>query len=686
TCVVLVTGGVACWLVADVGFLLADGGGAERWLDAGWMAALLLLAAATGSRSPEPTADPEPFEVRMWAVMIPLLVPGLFELQGFLAGEDPNPIPALTATAVLIVLVAIRGHRLTTDLRATRRVVESRERHFQTLAVNAADAVVVLDAEGHILEGASQLARLLSYDETMVEGASALDRRALVDEPAVRALLERALVSPGVVSEDELRIRHGNGETRWLAARVLNRLDDPDVCGIVVNLQDISDRKRMEEQLAHQAFHDPLTGLANRALVIDRIEHSLQRGSRTGTDPAVIYLDVDGFKTVNDRLGHEAGDSLLRQIADRLVATVRAEDTVARLGGDEFAILVEENHAQADEARTTAERILQAMGIPLQIEDELIAVSASIGVAVANPRSTTTSLLRDADVAMYRAKASGKAQVVVYDLDMGTEAGETLQIEADLARAVERGELELFYQPVVDLANERVVGFEALLRWWHPRLGLVLPDRFIPVAEKTGLIVPIGRWVLETACATAARWQQSDPNGTMTMAINVSARQFASDDIVDDVARALSSSGLDPQRLVLELTETALVADPEQTAQRLHHLHDLGAKLAIDDFGTGFSSLSYLRQFPVDILKIDRSFIETITDDTPLPPIVRGLLDLGHTLDLEIVAEGIELDVQRTGLRDQSCGLGQGFLFSRPLPAADAERLLDQPLLDETPP
>jgi EAL domain-containing protein (putative c-di-GMP-specific phosphodiesterase class I) len=250
---------------------------------------------------------------------------------------------------------------------------------------------------------------------------------------------------------------------------------------------------------------------------------------------------------------------------------------------------------------------------------------------------------------------------------------------------VERGELELFYQPVVDLTDGRVVGFEALLRWWHPRLGLVMPDRFIPMAESTGLIVPIGRWVLDTACATAAQWQEGNPAAPMTMAVNVSARQLASDDIIHDVSDALSSSGLDPARLVLEMTESALVADPDATAQRLRVLKSLGPSIAIDDFGIGFSSLSYLRQFPVDILKIDRSFVETITEDGALPPIVRGLLDLGHTLNMEIVAEGIELDVQRTWLRDQNCGLGQGYLFSRPLPAEDARRFLDQPLRSDQP-
>jgi diguanylate cyclase (GGDEF)-like protein len=454
-------------------------------------------------------------------------------------------------------------------------------------------------------------------------------------------------------------------------------LDDPVVEGIVANVQDVTDRKRAEDELRHQAFHDGLTGLANRGLLVDRIEQAVRRAGRRGVDPAVIYLDLDGFKGVNDRYGHDGGDQLLRAVGQRLTATVRSEDTVARLGGDEFAVLIDENHEEAAEATTTAERILQALTAPVEVAGHEVRISASLGVAAGSVGCTADELLRNADLAMYQAKGAGKGRVVVYDEAMGSEAGEMVLLEADLARALADEQMEVHYQPVVELASERVVGFEALLRWQHPRLGRIAPDRFIPIAEANGLIVEIGRWVLETACATAARWQGPGDDGPdVTMAVNLSARQVASDGIVDDVRRALAGSGLAPSALVLEMTETALVEDPVSAASRLQALSDLGVRIAIDDFGTGYSSLAYLRQFPIDILKIDRSFVDTITEPGDLPPIVRGLLDLGHTLDLEIVAEGIERGTQRDGLRRESCDLGQGFLFSAAVPAEEAERLL----------
>jgi len=386
---------------------------------------------------------------------------------------------------------------------------------------------------------------------------------------------------------------------------------------------------------------------------------------------------VDGFRSVNDRFGHDAGDEVLREIARRLRDTVRSGDTVGRLGGDEFAVLIEDNHAYADEARTTAERILQALSIPVELHGQLFVASASIGVAVGDATAGADDLLRNADIAMHRAKAAGRARVVVYDPDMGTAAGEALRLEADLAAAVDEEQFVVMYQPVVELARGHIVGFEALVRWRHPDLGLLGPDRFIPLAEETGLIVPLGRWVLGTACDAAVRWRDRGPDGVpLTMAVNLSARQLASDGIVADVRTALDRAGLDAGCLVLEMTETSLVADPTEAARRLRRLHDLGVRLAVDDFGTGYSSLSYLRQFPVDILKIDRSFVETITDRDAVPPIVRGLIDLGRTLDLEIVAEGIEREEQREGLRHRGCDLGQGYLFARPLPEPEVEELL----------
>ncbi|QYG93112.1 EAL domain-containing protein [Iamia sp. SCSIO 61187] len=535
----------------------------------------------------------------------------------------------------------------------------------------------MLDAEGRVVESSGNLVRLTGREADDVLGEPVTVALSCTDHDALETYVGTVHRRPGSVSEHEVEIRNTDGETRWLATRMVNLLDDPAVAGIVVNLQDVTERRRAQDELAHQAFHDGLTGLANHGLFGDRIEHALRRSARTGAAAAVLYLDIDGFKSVNDRFGHDAGNHVIQEVADRLRGTVRAADTVARLGGDEFAVLIDENHLHADEARTTAERILQALSIPVEVDGQLIAISASIGLAVGDATCTAAALLRNADIAMYQAKAGGKARTVVYDEQMGAAASDALRIEADLVGVIERGELELHYQPVLQLETRRLTGFEALVRWRHPELGLLGPDRFVPLSEDTGQIVPIGRWVLDTACTAATRWHDAgDGPPPLTMAVNLSAVQLATDQIVDDVRAALERSGLDPSLLVLEMTETSLITDPVAAATRLRALHDLGVRLAIDDFGTGYSSLSYLRQFPIDILKIDRSFVDTITDGDDIPPIVRGLLDLGRTLDLEIIAEGIENAAQHEGLRREDCEMGQGFLFARPMPAADVDRLL----------
>jgi predicted signal transduction protein with EAL and GGDEF domain len=351
---------------------------------------------------------------------------------------------------------------------------------------------------------------------------------------------------------------------------------------------------------------------------------------------------------------------------------------VARLGGDEFAILVE-NPNPIDEATTVADRVLQALTAPFEISGTRITMSASIGIAASDGDCTADELVRNADIAMYRAKINGKAQWMTYDPLMHAAAMERLQLEKDLEDALEGNQFQLVYQPVVRLETQEIVGFEALLRWHHPTLGLIMPERFIPIVEECGAIVPIGQWVLGTACVVSARWQREHPHDpALTMAVNVSARQLADDDLAEQVAGAIANAMLDPTTLVLEMTETALIHDAAVAARRLHELRRLGVRLAIDDFGTGYSSLSYLRQFPVDILKIDRSFINTITDRTKIPAIVRGLLDLGRTLELETVAEGVEDDIQLDGLRDENCDLAQGYLFARPLDAIDAEALVAQ--------
>jgi diguanylate cyclase (GGDEF)-like protein len=450
-------------------------------------------------------------------------------------------------------------------------------------------------------------------------------------------------------------------------ARVVNLLDEPAVAGLVMNLQDITDRKAVEEQLTHQALHDALTGLANRSLLRDRIDLALKRSQRSGCYPAVLYLDLDGFKSVNDTLGHDAGDRMLVEVASRLNGAIRAGDTVSRLGGDEFAILIEQSNLDIHEASTTADRVLQVLGVPVEIEGQLIGVSVSIGIALADESSTPTSLLRDADIAMYQAKSSGAGRWIDYHPAMRADALERFELTRDLHGALEADQFRLLYQPVVELRTGRTVGVEALLRWHHPTRGVIGPDIFIPIAEANGQIVAIGEWVLHEACRAAATWQPPAPGPRLSLAVNLSGRQLASDRFVDSVSAALDTSGLPPSALVLEITETTLISDPPAVAERLHALRRLGVRLAIDDFGTGYSSLSYLRQFPIDILKIDKSFIDTINEMDTAPAIVRGLLDLGQTLQLEVIAEGVEEHHQRLWLEDEDCRLGQGFLFAKPM-------------------
>ncbi len=434
--------------------------------------------------------------------------------------------------------------------------------------------------------------------------------------------------------------------------------------------------RRTEADLATLAFSDVLTELANRALFTDRLEQALHRTARSGGEVAVVFLDLDGFKAVNDSLGHAAGDQLIREVGRLLQSAVRAEDTLARLGGDEFAILVERSPG-GQEATRIAERILAALAAPVDLGGQRVTVSASIGIATGDVAATASSLLRDADNAMYRAKGAGAGRYVVFNPQMRSAAAERRQLETDLGAALAGGQFRLVYQPVVDLGSERVTGFEALLRWDHPVLGVVLPERFLPVAEEIGLVPDISRWVLAESCAAAAAWRRDHPGAAdLSMAVNVSPSQLGSPGLLADVRTALASSGLPPEALVLELTESVLVRDPVLAAERLHELRGLGVKVALDDFGTGYSSLSHLRQFAVDILKIDRSFVSSIDNAETMPAILRGLIDLGHTLDLEIVAEGIEQERERIHLRDGRVALAQGYLFAAPLEHTDAELLL----------
>jgi diguanylate cyclase (GGDEF)-like protein/PAS domain S-box-containing protein len=684
----LLTGGVVLWLVSDFLFMiLVPGGTVGVLLDVGWMVGAVLLAAGCsydmehkGSASEGATQRHVVGKARLSLAIAPLLVPATIECIAFLDGYDANPVPLVIATAAFAGLIALRALRLLRLRDQAQSDLELSERLFRALVANSSDAVLLLDANGVVTNEAPNLATLLGHKGVSTVGHRALDFVSDRDSESLK-LFDEAVLSPGVMLSGEARSGRPDGSEIWLSIRAVNMLDDDAVRAIVVTVHDITDRKLAEEELIHQAFHDSLTGLANRALFRDRVEHALSRRSRSGMDPAVIYFDLDSFKNVNDGLGHEAGDALLREVAARLLGVVRSGDTVARLGGDEFAVLVEESQHVQIEAEAIAERALQSLAAPLSVGGQEVTITASLGIAHADDESTAVSLLRDADVAMYQAKTSGKACWTVYEPTMRASAVERLQLENDLNHVVDKDQLRLVYQPVVELETNRIVGFEALVRWEHPSLGTVMPDKFIPIAEENGTIIAIGQWVLQTACLTAAGWGRRYP-AKLSMAVNLSARQLAAPEVLDHVRTALRDAELDASTLVLEMTETALVQDPVQAAARLHQLRALGVRLAIDDFGTGYSSLSYLRQFPVDILKIDRTFINTITDGEKVPAIVRGLLDLGRTLQLETVAEGIESDAQLDQLRDEQCELGQGFLFARPLLREDAELLLDSVAFD----
>jgi diguanylate cyclase (GGDEF)-like protein len=436
------------------------------------------------------------------------------------------------------------------------------------------------------------------------------------------------------------------------------------------------DLLRTQGTLSHQSLHDALTGLPNRALVIDRAEQMLARARRSRMPMAALYVDIDGFKQVNDRFGHAAGDELLRVVSGRLLGMVREADTVGRLGGDEFVVLLENSSLDVG-PELVAERMCDVLAQPVELtgaDGRTLSVSSSIGIALGQ-RDSADELFRDADFALYEAKGAGKNRWVAFESRMRTAAQDRLELEMDLKEALDADQFFLVYQPTFDLQTEEMTGVEALIRWEHPVRGIIAPDAFIPLAEETGLIVPIGRWVLRTACEQGARWQRH--GRSLGIAVNLSGRQLDEDDVVQDVAEALEAAGLDPLALTLEITETALMRDADAAAGTLGALKALGVRLAVDDFGTGYSSLAYLRQFPVDALKIDRSFISGIAASGDSKALIHTLVQLGKTLGLETVGEGIEEQVQLRNLQDEDCDSGQGFLFARPLDTDAIEGLLD---------
>ncbi len=577
----------------------------------------------------------------------------------------------LTGLIVARQIIALRDNARLLAKQAKRR----NELRFSSLVQNSSDVIIITDIDMTMTFISSAVERVLGYRAAALVGTNLRDLLHEDDLQEATTFFAEALACPGITMPGEWRVKHHDGYWVYVESIGNNLISDANVQGIVINTRNVTERKILEEQLIHQAFHDPLTGLANRALFRDRVEHALMRVQRDRQPITVMFLDLDNFKTINDSMGHTEGDYLLTTIANRLRNCLRAGDTSARLGGDEFAILLEDC-ADPGEAIAIAEKIIGVVESPVPLQGKEVFVGISIGISVSSTHESDVDvLLRNADTAMYRAKSRGKGRYELFEPSMHEAVLNRLEIEAALRQALERQEFTLHYQPIVEFKTGHIIGIEALIRWRHETRGMISPETFIPLAEETGLIVPIGKWVLEKACIQGKNWHDILPN-TLTVTVNLSGRQLLEPNFAETVAEALQKSGLPPERLVLEITESMMMYDTETMLNKLNELKAMKVQLAIDDFGIGYSSLSYLQRFPVDILKIDRSFVEAMSKGTDEAALVQAIISLGQTLRLKIVAEGIETLEQMDILQALGCELGQGFHFSKPITPQQLENVL----------
>ena len=605
---------------------------------------------------------------------------------GWMAVMDRRPIADVALVESIVRLFALRAgaeldrrraegvrRRAHDDLEArvverTRELRLSEEKFSKAFRSSPHPMAIVVAGSGRVMEANDAFLFWTGYRQDEVVGRTALELNLWVD-PEERARMLARLRAEGQVRNFELEYRRKDGERRlaMLAAELLDIRGEECILAVV---HDVT-----------SAFHDELTGLPNRALFLDRLGRTLERGRRRGEHTfAVLFLDVDRFKTVNDSLGHTAGDRLLGAIGRTLSITVRPHDTVARLGGDEFAILVEEL-SDAGEATRVAERLLHALALPLDLNGQQVFPTASIGIALSSTGYTSPEdVVRDADTAMYRAKARGKARYEVFDQAMHAHAVSQLRLETELRQAIERQEFRVEYQPIVALEDGRIVGLEALVRWHHPTRGIVYPAEFLQTAEETGLIVPLGWWVVREACRQVAEWQTRFTHDLpWVVAVNLSSRQFSQPNMVEEIEALLRETGVNPAHLMLEITEHVLMESSDVVTERLARLRDLRIKLSLDDFGTGYSSLSYLHRFPIHTLKIDRSFVGQMGAAGQNVEIVRSIVTLAHNLSKDVIAEGVETQEQLARLRELGCDYVQGFLVSPTIDAPAAAAWLAGP-------
>ncbi|MDT9692820.1 aminotransferase class I/II-fold pyridoxal phosphate-dependent enzyme [Streptomyces sp. P9(2023)] len=549
------------------------------------------------------------------------------------------------------------------------------EAYFRTLVHNTSDVILIVDDDDSVRYASPSAESMFGH--SLLPGTPLTDLLAPGDAAGALRILGDVRSRDDVDARDDWKLRRGEATDLHVEVRCSNLRNEQTVHGLVLTLRDVTEQRKLERELTHRAFHDSLTGLPNRVLLLERIERALLRGRRESTLTCMLFVDLDDFKVVNDTMGHSVGDELLVAVARRLTSVLRLSDTAARLGGDEFAVLIEGAKEPGD-AEALAAQIVHTLSQPFHLTDGAVSVSTSVGVATVLDSAHAEELLGHADLALYAAKAAGKKRWRRFRPELHSRLVARHELQEGMDTAIADHAFALRYQPIMEVVGGAVAGFEALIRWPHARRGMVPPDHFITLAEESGHIMPLGAWVLEHAALDVARWQRSRPGRQPPLRanVNVSARQFRDPGLLDDVRRTLSSSGLAPGSLVLELTETVLMRKDEQIRTTMGALRDLGVSLAIDDFGTGFSSLSYLRDFPIDVLKVDKSFIDDITTDPQQMALVEGIVRIADVLGLKVVAEGIEHEGQRALLADMGCEYGQGFLFARPMTAHQAESFL----------
>jgi diguanylate cyclase (GGDEF)-like protein/PAS domain S-box-containing protein len=669
-------GGLGLMFVGDVGYGQLNLTGSfdlQRWPDVVYLSSSLLIALAGYLQAhPGAATEGQTKALSRWLLVLPYagLAAGYSVLIALALGAVTGElIEVLYGAVALTAMVLIRQELVLRDnsrLLAEQAGWESEER-FRALAANSSDAVVLVDRDGVVTDATPAVGRVLGVDGSQLVGRPISRLVHADDAERIQTFIADVAAGRSVSQPVEWRLWDVTGVWRQVETIAANLLDDPSVGQIVLTTRDVRERKTLERQLTQVALHDLLTDLPNRTLFHDRVGQALASAARSQQHTTVLSLGLDSFRRVNESLGHALGDQVLQEVSRRLQASIRAADTCARLGGDEFGVLLD-GHSTAEDALAAADRMLAAVREPIDLADNMIHLTASMGVFTAAPTGADAgSILRRTGVARSVARNSGGDRVVVFEPVMQEAVETRFELESDLRRAIDQAEFVLNYQPIVDLRTGELVGAEALVRWDHPTQGRIAPSVFIPLAEETGLIDEIGAWVLRTACTEVTRWAGLSPGRVPRVSINLSAHQLADPQLAWTVQAAMAHAGATPSWVTLELTESMLMQNSSAYLERLHAIRALGVQIAIDDFGTGYSSLAYLERFPVTHIKIDRSFVTPLDDPSRGSGVVRAIVEIGRALSLTTVAEGIETPTQLQRLRELGCVLGQGYLFSRPL-------------------